>query len=1010
MSLKNIISVSALVAVILSGCTVTIDEIVDRKVNTISAQIDRENTKTAVTDEGYFTWSSGDKIWLHTTTGSIVGTLSSGQGTPDADFTYDSFFGELTGKSVYPYNEGHYISEDGLSVVLPSVYELGSALQNTNAIMYGVAVDNALKFTHMAGVMRFTLNNVPAGVNQFKLTLDKKICGVFTADLSESHPSIVTSETDDQAEKTITLNFDPLTAVSNINLYFPLPVGTYNLLALELNNSTETVWEYSNAVTNTVNRKDLLLMPEVTMPGTVDGAIENDAFDRNVYITYESDSYQVTSGDSYWLMRPFLLSRVSSIGDIEMKFQMSSDDKAYLFYSERPYVHNGAFLNEDGLRLRYNNRGYNVTDNELLVTWEEMDVEPTDCIVMRISVYDGTLTVNGKTIHLPQIAQFTDIEYLFSSYFYEDDDGYAKTYAAVPIGSKLYYAKIYNASGEVVYTGHASEGEYNDGTIQYAWKSVHSDQTYMEFARTNFEPFWVRTYAYMLKHFGGGVDSGEGLDGKNYVDLSASGTANSYIVTEAGSYKFTPTKGNSSESVGAIASVEVLWETFGTDVAPEVGDLVKKVKYEDGAICFETPASFVDGNASIAAKDASGTILWSWHIWLTDEPDEQVYYNDAGTMMDRNLGATSATPGDVGALGLLYQWGRKDPFLSSSSISENITAESTISWPSAVSSNSSVGTIEYATSNPTTFITNDSSNNYDWYYTGSSSTDNTRWTESNTEKSIYDPCPSGWRVPDGGANGVWSKAFGSTLDSESTYDNTNEGMDFSGKFGSDQIIWYPASGYRRERDGSLYNIGDRGYCWSASPAKGRGFYANDLNFGIGDYLSPAFDYFRALGQAVRCIKEGTYTYGAPAAYTLQLKPTTYGWIKSTSVSNPDPSVYDGVYESTNQGYDSTQSYMYIDIEGYETFKLYVRSYAESSYDYVVVSNLDCTLSSSTTSGSNVKMTTKSNQKSDTSINGYTLVEFTGIDKGEHRITVMYYKDVSQSVSDDKGYVLIPKNQ
>ena len=29
--------------------------------------------------------------------------------------------------------------------------------------------------------------------------------------------------------------------------------------------------------------------------------------------------------------------------------------------------------------------------------------------------------------------------------------------------------------------------------------------------------------------------------------------------------------------------------------------------------------------------------------------------------MDRNLGALSATPNDAKALGLFYQWGRKDP-------------------------------------------------------------------------------------------------------------------------------------------------------------------------------------------------------------------------------------------------------------------------------------------------------------------------------------------------------------
>lgn len=339
------------------------------------------------------------------------------------------------------------------------------------------------------------------------------------------------------------------------------------------------------------------------------------------------------------------------------------------------------------------------------------------------------------------------------------------------------------------------------------------------------------------------------------IDLSEDGTANCYIVSNAGAYKFTPTKGNSSESVGSIASAVVLWETFGTAVTPNVGDLVKNVKYENGVISFETPSAYKEGNAVIAAKDANGTILWSWHIWLTDQPEGQVYYNNAGTMMDRNLGATSATPGDVGALGLLYQWGRKDPFLSSSSIHyySMAKAKSTITWPSAVSSNSSNGTIAYATANPTTFITyNDS--NYDWYYTGSLSTDNTRWTTSDSTKSIYDPCPAGWRVPDGGDNGVWSKALGSSnYISDYPYDSTNEGMNFSGKFGADQTIWYPASGYRiSDYGGSLSNVGECGFYWSAFP---NSKFAYFLYFTYMGSVYPSNYGIRAHGQSVRCLQE-----------------------------------------------------------------------------------------------------------------------------------------------------------
>ena len=341
------------------------------------------------------------------------------------------------------------------------------------------------------------------------------------------------------------------------------------------------------------------------------------------------------------------------------------------------------------------------------------------------------------------------------------------------------------------------------------------------------------------------------LNVSSATDLSSSGSANCYIVSNGGLYKFKTVKGNSSESVGNVASASILWETFGTSTTPECLDLIKAVDYENGYIAFQTADAFKEGNAVIAAKDANGTILWSWHIWLTDQPQGQVYYNNAGTMMDRNLGATSATPGDVGALGLLYQWGRKDPFLGSSSISSDTLANSTITWPSAVSSDSSTGTISYATANPTTFIS-DNYSNYDWYYTGSYSTDNTRWTTSESSKSIYDPCPSGWRVPDGGDNGVWSRALGSSLSYYGTYDNTNDGMNFSGKFGLDQTIWYPASGYRYDVDGGLYYVGDYGCCWSASPDN---YYASCLYFNYDGGVNPSSYTYRAVGLSVRCLQE-----------------------------------------------------------------------------------------------------------------------------------------------------------
>ena len=363
---------------------------------------------------------------------------------------------------------------------------------------------------------------------------------------------------------------------------------------------------------------------------------------------------------------------------------------------------------------------------------------------------------------------------------------------------------------------------------------------------------------------------------ETYIDLSPAvegqdgkyRTANSYIVSEAGYYKFRAVKGNGTEAVGSASDKDpegtpttavVLWETFGTDTAPQKGDLVKAdVEYRDGYVYFSTADTYQEGNAVIAVKDDKGTdsteddvILWSWHIWLTDQPAGQNYNNNAGTMMDRNLGATSAAKGDVGALGLLYQWGRKDPFLGSSSISDVTEAASTVTWPASVESTSETGTIEYAVSHPTTFITLNT-NNDDWYYTDTEDTDDTRWTTSESEKSIYDPCPAGWRVPDGGDSGVWSKAKGSSSEYKRDYDSNDRGMNFSGDFGTDQTIWYPAAGYRYNTDGSLSLVVNYGYYWSATPY---GNYASSLYFFDSGDVYPSNDDYRAYGYSVRCLQE-----------------------------------------------------------------------------------------------------------------------------------------------------------
>ena len=282
-------------------------------------------------------------------------------------------------------------------------------------------------------------------------------------------------------------------------------------------------------------------------------------------------------------------------------------------------------------------------------------------------------------------------------------------------------------------------------------------------------------------------------DVSDAINLSEGEAANCYIANQKGkTYQFYALKkGNGENSLdGTPVKAEVLWESFGTSEVPERGDVIasEAVLGADGYVSFTAGR---DGNAVIAVKDASDNILWSWHIWVCDGFDPvataQVYYNNAGTLMDRNLGAISATPGDARANGLFFQWGRKDPFIGT--YQEWSQAKSTLIWPdfNNYSEEYQEFTLDYSIKNPTRIM---DARNSDWLVDYESHPG--RWASSKTE---YDPCPPGWRVPASGPEGVWAKALG-TSDSVGNVesDEENRGFNLNGYLGDADVIWYPGTG------------------------------------------------------------------------------------------------------------------------------------------------------------------------------------------------------------------------
>lgn len=335
-------------------------------------------------------------------------------------------------------------------------------------------------------------------------------------------------------------------------------------------------------------------------------------------------------------------------------------------------------------------------------------------------------------------------------------------------------------------------------------------------------------------------------------DLSASETANCYIVTAPGSYRFRATvKGNSSESIGSPTKAEVLWESFGTDYAPSKGELIANASLSGGYVNFSTATPMRNGNALIAVKNASGTILWSWHIWLCagfDPASTQQRYYSGKYLMDRNLGATSTDRSSIGTLGLYYQWGRKDPFLNIGrfiryyaneyqNYANDFMAASTATVPNPVMTSQATGTIEYATAHPMTMIYSNSSNvNRDWYWTAGPPYEDTRWA---AKKTKYDPCPPGWRTPDTFRGGDYLENLPAKDNLSVPTDQKDYGIDFSGVLGSG--VWYPLAGWAVVGGGKYRISGQEQYgrYWFCdSQVNGEeGTYRGTYMFYIGSFLT-----------------------------------------------------------------------------------------------------------------------------------------------------------------------------
>ena len=269
--------------------------------------------------------------------------------------------------------------------------------------------------------------------------------------------------------------------------------------------------------------------------------------------------------------------------------------------------------------------------------------------------------------------------------------------------------------------------------------------------------------------------------------------------------------------------------------------LISKVGVSGDYLTFTvSPDNFKRGNALIAAT-ANGTVVWSWHVWVTDE----TFTESELTTIDTGSHIYKVTPVNVGQIpakladgdyckirvminGLpyvmkligplqkktkdisnpYYQWGRKDPappYTGGYDIEDHAFKLSKIT--NAVSIGRTIqnpGILYYNKSNRGPY--NENNNNYwDMNQTG-------RYNVSTaTVKTIYDPCPPGFCVPTSNllyyigrrANYTWLEPRDVRYPGMISTQNTS-------------TLYFPASGKMTSEGFQFYHVGSGGFLWSAT--------------------------------------------------------------------------------------------------------------------------------------------------------------------------------------------------
>lgn len=343
---------------------------------------------------------------------------------------------------------------------------------------------------------------------------------------------------------------------------------------------------------------------------------------------------------------------------------------------------------------------------------------------------------------------------------------------------------------------------------------------------------------------------------------------------------------------------------------PEAGkdQIVDSTNYFEFSVKAGTSGNCVVGLRSTTSPSDNPEYLWSWHLWITDyRPDIVTKYNVANgiyeynvpsgsvhrydnhffnssskVIMDRNIGASDVNYHNDGKGYLYYQFGRKDPFPGAREVyirnpeGNLVKAQWNKEKSHVINTNEAPETapanIRYSVHKPLMFIIGQGAISKVDYWTLDDryNRDTTKYSKTTLvwqdpaidtstvgwqlKKSIFDPCPPGWKVP---LTNTWlSFNYGSSGGYPLFPLNSEETGRYYLPGGKASTIFYPFTGYISSDDGETYCVSKDGIearTWGCLNVISAGYKARGGR-ATKTIVQPEND-SRATGRFVRCVQE-----------------------------------------------------------------------------------------------------------------------------------------------------------